>query len=581
MSTPKYPVLAVFIVGFGLIAGSHLFEQVFSPDKSAQNTDPGTTAVTDGSQQIDVQNQVVETIVALESEVPTVMPENDTPPVQLQSDLGALEGILPRDVVQVVTADSAKDFTAVTDGSEQNDLKKQVIETIAALESEGPTVIPENETPSVQLQSDFREIEEMFPRDAVQYAAEDAIEDSTIVSDRSRPIGVQQQEAETRDSLELAENIAIPADNMPLAQMTSAYTELEDELPEDLLLDARENSTDSAAIALDENLPIGEQEQVIETINSLERIEPTVLPSDDKPPTQLQPTLIGLEDDLQRDFVLDASDVFTNDVTVGSDESQPVGVKEQVVESKVILEPMDETLATRSQPSVFEMEDNSLQTEQVMQLLNEQLPGIVFSDIKASAVPDLFEVVADGQIYYVNESAEYLIEGSLIRLSDRENITDGRLGHIHIGLIDGIDEEDMLIYEPESPSNRSITVFTDISCGYCRLLHSEIDTLMDAGIRVRYLLFPRAGLGTQAHRDLESVWCADNPQEAMTTAKAGGNIEAMSCDNPIDEHVALAEQLGLRGTPLIYTDSGEKIEGYREPQVLATMVNDNVPTVQN
>jgi thiol:disulfide interchange protein DsbC len=108
-------------------------------------------------------------------------------------------------------------------------------------------------------------------------------------------------------------------------------------------------------------------------------------------------------------------------------------------------------------------------------------------------------------------------------------------------------------------------------------MHAEIDTLLEEGIRVRYLMFPRAGIGSQGHKDLESVWCADDPLEAMTNAKAGGRIEAKSCSNPIEEHVALAERLGLRGTPLIYTDSGEKIPGYREASALVSMVNNSEP----
>lgn len=218
-----------------------------------------------------------------------------------------------------------------------------------------------------------------------------------------------------------------------------------------------------------------------------------------------------------------------------------------------------------------------VEPEQLLETLGQRLPGIAFSDISESNIPGLYEVVSDGQIYYVDESAEYLIDGSLIRLSDRANLTDARLGRIHMSLIEDMDEKDMLIYEPETASNRSITVFTDISCGYCRRLHAELDTLLEEGVRVRYLLFPRAGLDSQGRKDLESVWCADNPQDAMTNAKAGGEIVPKTCDSPIEKHVALAERLGLRGTPLIYTDSGEKIPGYREASVLATMVNGSEP----
>lgn len=215
--------------------------------------------------------------------------------------------------------------------------------------------------------------------------------------------------------------------------------------------------------------------------------------------------------------------------------------------------------------------------ERITQGLAETLPGIAVSSVSKTAIPGLYELLTDGQIYYVDESAQYVIDGNLIELSTRANLTDARLGGVHMGLIESMGEENMLIYEPEKPSTRSITVFTDISCGYCRRLHAELDTLLDEGVRVRYLLFPRAGLGSQGHKDLESVWCADDPLEAMTNAKAGGQITPKSCDNPIEEHIAVAERVGLRGTPLIYTDSGEKVPGYREASVLASMVNESDP----
>lgn len=203
----------------------------------------------------------------------------------------------------------------------------------------------------------------------------------------------------------------------------------------------------------------------------------------------------------------------------------------------------------------------------------ENLPGLTLTSIADTPIDGLYELVVDGQIYYVNKDASYLLDGSLIELETRTNLTENRLGGIQTGLIEEIGEENMMIYETAEPSDRSITVFTDISCGFCRRLHEDIDQLLDAGVRVRYLMFPRAGLGSQGHKDLESVWCADDPLKAMTNAKQGGKIEPATCDNPIESHVALAERVGLRGTPLIYLDNGEKIPGYREPAALASMVN--------
>ena len=213
----------------------------------------------------------------------------------------------------------------------------------------------------------------------------------------------------------------------------------------------------------------------------------------------------------------------------------------------------------------------------VRRRIEASLPGMSPTSVDATPVPGLFEAIIDGTVYYVDESGEYLIDGSLVRLSTRENLTEARMGTLHMAALAELDGAKLLTYEPEEPSGRSITVFTDISCGYCRKLHADIDTLLDAGIAVHYLLFPRAGLGSEGHAALESVWCNEDPQAAMTAAKAGSRVPDATCETPIEEHVALAESVGLRGTPLIYTDAGERIPGYREPAALVQMVGASVP----
>jgi len=223
------------------------------------------------------------------------------------------------------------------------------------------------------------------------------------------------------------------------------------------------------------------------------------------------------------------------------------------------------------QPSTEEL------TAQFTKRLAEEIPNMPIDSIDATPIAGVYEVVTEGQIYYIDQNAGFLFTGNLIDLETEENLTENRLGTIHMDLLASMDEKEMLIYEPEEPSDRSITVFTDISCGYCRLLHEQIDTLLDAGVRVRYLMFPRAGLDSDGYRALESVWCADDPQKAMTVAKAGGQIEEKSCANPIEDHVQVAQAVGLRGTPLIYLDTGERVHGYREAKILANMVNDGTP----
>jgi thiol:disulfide interchange protein DsbC len=48
----------------------------------------------------------------------------------------------------------------------------------------------------------------------------------------------------------------------------------------------------------------------------------------------------------------------------------------------------------------------------------------------------------------------------------------------------------------------------------------------------------------------------------LTIAKAGEELELRDCPNPVKEHVVLAQRLGLTGTPMTITDSGEQLNGY-------------------
>lgn len=212
--------------------------------------------------------------------------------------------------------------------------------------------------------------------------------------------------------------------------------------------------------------------------------------------------------------------------------------------------------------------------------LRKHLGDFDVTSVNDTPMKGIYEIVSNGSILYVNEEGTHIIDGNMIDLTSRTSVTDKRLGELHMSILANLSEDDMLVYQPEKPTGRSITVFTDISCGYCQRLHAEIDTLLDNGVAVNYLMFPRAGLDTPAADALESVWCNENQQEAMTTAKSGGRVPSASCDNPMEMHVALAREVGLRGTPLIYLDTGERVPGYRDANTLVEMVTSQEKFVQ-
>ncbi len=132
----------------------------------------------------------------------------------------------------------------------------------------------------------------------------------------------------------------------------------------------------------------------------------------------------------------------------------------------------------------------------------------------------------------------------------------------------------MIVFSPKEKPRHTLTVFTDIDCGYCRKLHAEMDELNSYGIEVRYMMFPRTGLNTPSYQKAVNVWCAKDQQVSMTKAKAGESIPQANCDNPIASQFDLGQQLGVTGTPALLLGDGSLIPGYRPAKDLAAILDE-------
>jgi thiol:disulfide interchange protein DsbC len=121
-------------------------------------------------------------------------------------------------------------------------------------------------------------------------------------------------------------------------------------------------------------------------------------------------------------------------------------------------------------------------------------------------------------------------------------------------------------------------VFTDIDCGYCRKLHSQIDEYNKQGIAIHYMAFPRAGIGSHSYEKAVSVWCADDPRNALTQAKLGAEPDPLQCDNTIAQQYQLGVDLGVSGTPSLLTSAGQMIPGYVPPEQLRARLDQMAAT---
>jgi thiol:disulfide interchange protein DsbC len=195
----------------------------------------------------------------------------------------------------------------------------------------------------------------------------------------------------------------------------------------------------------------------------------------------------------------------------------------------------------------------------------KKFPEVSIDDIQPSPVAGIYQIPMGADMAYVSSDGKYLFAGDLFEVDTRANITERSRAGNRTKLLARLDDRDMIVFSPKDVKH-TITVFTDVDCGYCRKLHGQIEQLTKLGVRVRYAAYPRSGPGTDDWRKMEAVWCAKDRQVAITQAKLGQVVKGDNCGaTPVSKQFELGEDLGVRGTPAIFTRSGDYIGGYLPP----------------
>ena len=204
--------------------------------------------------------------------------------------------------------------------------------------------------------------------------------------------------------------------------------------------------------------------------------------------------------------------------------------------------------------------------------INDVFPGVEISRIKPAPIPGLYEVMLGTDVIYLSEDGRYILQGDLIDLGNRVNLSEQERAAARRQILESIPASETIDFAPSTPEH-TVYVFTDITCGYCRRFHRDMAELNNKGVAVRYLAFPRAGIGSESFKEMESVWCAADPNSAITLAKQGSEVIPAQCDNPVKRQYELGQSLGVRGTPAIYLEGGQELPGYVPPDTLLEALN--------
>ena len=236
----------------------------------------------------------------------------------------------------------------------------------------------------------------------------------------------------------------------------------------------------------------------------------------------------------------------------------------------------------------------------VISLLKARLPKTQVSKVDCAVVDGLCEVTAGNNLFYVDRSGRYLVIGRVYDMETRQDLTATRLLEINpdtliggaakannapeggeppiakaVGAsapaapsrisLDGLPKDGAIVWGNQS--GKTVTVFSDFRCGYCRALSNTLRSM-----NVRVVERPISVLGS---RDLANqVYCAKNRETALHQAYAGEPLRnSATCDTSgLDANERFARSHGLNGTPVIVRADGAMIEGYRPKEALAFFI---------
>ena len=200
-------------------------------------------------------------------------------------------------------------------------------------------------------------------------------------------------------------------------------------------------------------------------------------------------------------------------------------------------------------------------------------PGTQIESIEQSDFPDIYKVYyGDIQPLYVSKDGKYFLYGDMFQISSSKiiNLTATDITKRRMQLMKDIGKDELISFLSKNESY-SVTVFTDVDCGYCRKLHNQIEEYNKLGITINYAAFPRSGLGTDSFTKMVNAWCSDNTKLSLTRLKNNKEVDVNFCDNqPVSKHYAIGKKLGVTGTPAIFSTEGILIPGYLSPEDLLT-----------
>lgn len=213
------------------------------------------------------------------------------------------------------------------------------------------------------------------------------------------------------------------------------------------------------------------------------------------------------------------------------------------------------------------------EVEKIKSNLKQNFPQLEIESVASSEVPGFYQVNSGPIVIYISKDGRFVFSGDILDLDKgQSNLAEVARKKARIKTLNGIGKENMVIFAPKDPKH-TLTVFTDVDCGYCRKLQNDIPELNAKGIEVRYLAFPRSGPNSPTFEKMVKVWCSKDKAKALADAKQDKEVKTEPCENnAVLQELQLGMQLGVSGTPTLVFEDGTVFPGYLPPDKIVEVL---------
>ena len=193
----------------------------------------------------------------------------------------------------------------------------------------------------------------------------------------------------------------------------------------------------------------------------------------------------------------------------------------------------------------------------IKKAVEEKLGGKVDA-INKSGYLGLYEVFAEGNIFYTDEKVSVIFAGNLIDTKNMQNVTQERMQKLTAIKFSEL-PFDLAVKTVRGKGTRVFATFEDPNCGYCKRFAKDLQNVDD--VTIYTFLYPI--LSPDSEMKARQIWCAPDKTKAWFGWMVDGTTPTGDgkCNHPTDKVKALGEKLRVSGTPTVFFSNGERVGG--------------------